>query len=454
MKMIRKAGFMFVLAMVFMAGCTGSNGKNGAIGATGPQGPTDPTVSWVLPVQGANDVYTDSVIKVGFAKPMDSSTINASTFSVSTGGITLAGTISYNAGSQTAFFDPNIPLAPFDSYTASLSTGIKDAQGNPLQAAYTWSFVAGGSSTPMNLYVGVFSSSQILVFNKAGAAQGNIFPDRNISGGSTLIFGPESIWLDKASDRLYVANVGAASIGIFDNASTANGNIAPSRTIVGASTGLTRPSGMWYDSASDTLYVSDQTGNSVVVFANVSTLNGNVAPTRTISGANTTLSTPVGIWYDLLTNELYVANYGNATIDIFDNANTLNGNIAPSRVISGSNTTFLNPVALWLDNSSDQLYVTDYSKGAVDVFDNASSVNGNIAPSRIISGTNTTLSIPWTMWLDSSNNQLYVSNGVGQSVVVFDGADTLNGNVAPSRSIAGVNTGLGQPIGLWLDMNP
>ena len=457
MKITSKASVMFVLAMVFMAGCSGSNGKNGATGpagATGPQGPTDPTVSWVMPVQGATDVYTDSVIKVGFAKPMDSSTINSSTFSVSTSGITITGTISYNAGSQTAFFDPSVPLAQFGYYTASLSTGIKDSSGNPLPAAYTWSFTAGGSSTPMNLYISDFGAGAILVFNTAGSAQGNIFPDRNISGAATLLSGPEGIWLDKASDRLYVANLGSSSIEIYENAGTANGNIAPSRTISGASTGLSNPSGIWYDSASDTLYVTNQSANSIEAFADVSTLSGNVAPSRTISGSNTTLNIPVGIWYDSTSDELYVANYNGVSIDIFDNASTLNGNVAPSRILSGSNTTFLNPIALWVDNSSDQLYVTDYSKGAVDVFNNASTVNGNIAPSRIIAGTNTTLGFPWTLWLDSANNRLYVSTSIGNSVLVFDGADTINGNVVPSRTIAGANTGFVNPIGMWLDMNP
>ena len=457
MKITSKASLMFVLAMVFMAGCSGSNGKNGATGqagSIGPQGPTDPTVSWVMPVQGATDVYTDSVIKVGFAKPMDSSTINASTFSVSTSGITVTGTISYNAGSQTAFFDPNVPLAQFGYYTASISTGVKDSSGNPLPAAYTWSFTAGGSSTPMNLYISDFGAGAILVFNTAGSAQGNIFPDRNISGAATLLFGPEGIWLDKASNRLYVANLGANSIEIFENAGTANGNIAPSRTISGASTGLSGPSGIWYDSASDTLYVTNQTANSIEAFADVSSLSGNVAPSRTISGSNTTLQSPIGIWYDSTSDELYVANFNDASIDIFDNASTLNGNVAPSRTLSGSNTTFVDPIALWLDNSSDQLYASDYSKGAVDVFDNASTVNGNIAPSRIIAGTNTTLGFPWTLWLDSANNRLYVSTSIGNSVLVFDGADTINGNVAPSRTIAGANTGFNQPIGMWLDMNP
>ncbi len=456
MKLIGKTSLMLVLAMVFMEGCSGSNGKNGATGATGatgPQGPTDPTISWVMPVQGASDVYTDAVIKVGFAKPMDSSTINASTFSVSTSGTAITGTISYDAGSQTAFFDPNVPLSQFGYYTATLTTGIKDTSGNPIPATYTWSFMTGGSSTPMNLYISDYSN-EILVFDNAGSAQGNMFPDRNISGSNTLLSGPEGIWLDKATDRLYVANQQANSIDIFENAGTANGNIAPLRTISGASTGLSLPSGLWYDSASDTLYVSNQVGNSIEAFADVSTLNGNVAPSRTISGSNTTLQDPISLWYDATSDELYVASVNNASIDIFDHASTLSGNIAPSRTISGSSTTFVNPIALWLDNASDQLYVADYSNDSVDVFDNASTAHGNIAPSRILAGTNTTLSGLWTIWLDASNNRLYVSNSGGPSVLVFDGADTLNGNVAPSRTIAGANTAFTSPIGLWLDMNP
>jgi Bacterial Ig-like domain len=448
------------LAIPIVAGC--SNGKNGATGPAGQQGaqgqqgatgPTDPTVTWVMPVQGATGIYTDSVIKVGFSKPISSSTINSSTFIVSTGGVNVTGTVSYNPGSQTAYFDPYSPLVQFGFYTATLTTGIMDTEGNPLLNNYMWTFTVGGSAKLSKLYVLDYGGASIDVFNNAGTADGNLFPDRNISGGSTTISGPYAFWYDSASDQLYVANYGTSSIIVFDNASTANGNIAPARNISGGSTALNEPDGLWYDAATDQLYVANYGGASILVFNNASTADGNIAPSRTISGSNTTLDGASGLWYDSGSDQLYVANYSGAGILVFSNASTADGNIAPSRTISGGNTTLVNPAWFWLDTSSNQLYVADYVTGVL-VFNDASTATGNIAPSRTISGSNTTLNGASGLWYDSGSNRLYVANYSAAGILVFNDASTATGNIAPSRTIFGGNTTLSEPSGVWLDMNP
>ncbi len=450
-------GLLLFAALAAMSGCA-SNGKNGATGpagttgATGSQGPTDPTVSWVMPVQGATGVYTDSVIKVGFAKPISSSTINASTFSLSSGGVNITGTISYNAGSQTAFFDPNVPLSQFGYYTATLTTGIRDTSGNPIPATYTWSFMAGGSSTPAMMYVTDFNNPSLDVFNNAGTASGNVVPDRTISGAATTFNEPVFLWLDKGSDRLYISDDVTGHILVFNNATTVNGNIAPSRTISSAS--LSIPEGIWLDSSSDTLYVVDNINNSILAFDNASTLNGSVTASRIISGSNTTLNSPIGIWLDATNDTLYITNWNANAILVFDNASTATGNVTPSRIISGSNTGLNGPQGIWLDATSDQLYVANQFGHSVTVFDNASTATGNIAPSRTISGASTGLASPTGVWYDASTNRLYVADQFADSISVFDGGNTVTGNITPSKVIAGPNTNLNGTKTLWLDLNP
>ncbi len=446
-----------MLSLLVAAGC--SDGKNGATGAAGAQGsqgttgPTGPTVTWVMPVQGATGVYTDSVIKVGFSKPISSSTINASTFLVSTGGINVTGTVSYNPGSQTAFFDPNIPLVQFGFYTATLTTGVKDTSGNPILSNYTWTFFAGGAATPSKLYVTNESgaSSSILVFNNASTANGNISPDRSITGAATTITGPEGMWLDTGSDRLYIPNWNGNNILVFNNASTANGNIPPNRNIVGALTTFNEPTGIWLDAASDTLYVANFGANSILVFNNASTTNGNVAPSRTISGAATTLGLPHSLWLDTASNTLYVANFGGNSILVFNNASTATGNITPDRTIAGVSTTLASPAGLSLDTASDTLYVADRS-GSILIFNNASTINGDVAPSRTISGATTTLTGPYGIWLDMTSDRLYVADISTGKILVFNNASTINGDVAPSRTISGAATGLSTPAAFWLDI--
>ena len=449
---LKKLLFTGILALLLAAGCSkdGSNGAKGPAGSQGAQGTTGhtlPSVTWVMPIPGATNVYMDSVVKVGFSNPMSPTTINSSTFMVSTGGVNVTGTVSYNAGSQTAFFSPNLPLSAFGAYTATLTTGIKDTAGNPL-TSYTWTFVAGGSSTPSRLYVGNANAPHnILVFNNATSANGNLAPDRTITSGSFAW--PWRIWLDKASDRIYVTDDFTGHLLVFSNASSINA-ATPIQDI--SSTLFTTPSGIWLDSEHDRLYMGDANADAIYVFNNISTLNGTVTPDRIIFGTNTTINFPQFLWLDEQTDSLYVTNYSNHSILVFTSASLINGDIAPSRTITGS--TITGPVGIWLDTSSDQLYIADSGAHALLMFNNASTINGAITPERIVYGASSTFVTPYGIWLDVATDRIYVADFQNESVDVFNSASTINGNIAPSRIISGANTGFNYPESLWLDMNP
>jgi sugar lactone lactonase YvrE len=400
-----------------------------------------------MPIPEATNVYIDSAIKAGFSNPMSSSTINTATFVVSTGGVKVTGTVSYNAGAQTAFFSPNLPLGAFASYTVTLTTGIKDTTGNPLTASYTWLFTAGGGSAPARLYVGDPGAAEIVVFNNANSADGNLTPDRTIGSGSFTW--PWHIWFDKGADRLYAAN-DTNNILVFKNVSLLNGSVTPSRTISG--TLFTQSAGIWVDTTHDVLYISDNSAGAIEVFNNASTLNGTVTPDRIIWGSNTGLSSPENIWLDQATDQLYVADGGAVAILVFTGASTAIGNVAPSRTITSAD--FTDPTSLWLDTSSDQLYIGNYGGSSVLVLNSAHTINGSVTPDRIIAGPNTTFITPYGLWLDVSNDRLYVADFINNAIDVFNGASTINGDSAPSRVIVGSNTGFNYPESVVLDLNP
>ena len=77
--------------------------------------------------------------------------------------------------------------------------------------------------------------------------------------------------------------VNPASITVF--APGVSGDLAPARTLAGAETMITQPLGVALDSAKR-LYVADGADN-VLVFA--AGANGNIAPAAVISGDDTTL---------------------------------------------------------------------------------------------------------------------------------------------------------------------
>ena len=98
-------------------------------------------------------------------------------------------------------------------------------------------------------------------------------------------------------DRLYVANAGSDSILIFNAISTISGNKAPDRALTGVLTALDQPRDLYFDLAGDRLYVANAGTDSVLVFNNAGIVTGNTAPNRTV--ALTPGSIPYGVFVDV-----------------------------------------------------------------------------------------------------------------------------------------------------------
>src|SRR5580658_4097079 len=94
-----------------------------------------------------------------------------------------------------------------------------------------------------------------------------------------------------AAQNVYVTQ--ADSVLIFPI--TASGNVAPTTTISGTNTTITDPHHSAFDTAGN-LYLTSSASNSVLVYP--PSASGNVAPTTTISGANTGFDFPNGIALD------------------------------------------------------------------------------------------------------------------------------------------------------------
>ena len=76
--------------------------------------------------------------------------------------------------------------------------------------------------------------------------------------------------------------------------------------------------------------------------------------------------------------------------------------------------------------------------------------NGDTVPKRIIQGPRTQLDWPGAMFVDPDKGEVFVTNSVGQSILVFGAKDT--GDVAPRRVIKGARTGLSYPASLAVDL--
>lgn len=183
----------------------------------------------------------------------------------------------------------------------------------------------------------VLSEVGLMVFDDASTAPPGQQPSRTVAG-PTIEFlytdGDSRLSLDPAADRLFVSSPNGA-VGVYDDASTADGEQAPDRTIL-----LDAPfSFLWgsaYDASRDELYLGDQViGVGVYVVANASTEDGLTAPVRSIGGPTYPLQQPSQIGYDVANDRLVTIDTGDNTVKVFDFASTLDGDVAPTRVIGG-----------------------------------------------------------------------------------------------------------------------
>jgi hypothetical protein len=298
------------------------------------------------------------------------------------------------------------------------------------------------------LYVSNAGANSILRFDNAFTAGGNLTPAATISGVATTLLGPTFLTLDATADRLYVANRDDVSILVFDNISTKNGNVAPSRTIAGPATTFAAPTDVALDKGRDLLYVVD--GTDIFVFDSASTRNGNIAPLHSI----TTGLTVAAIFIDANNNRLFVADQLGDAIAVYDSASTLNGSPVANRRVQGAATHLAQPSGLQVDGSG-RLVVSNASPASITIYANAAIANGNIAPVAEITGSNTGFSVPDQIVVNpSGTGTLYNADPGAARVAIYANLSTANGNIAPTRSINGVNTTLttgGQPVGVALD---
>lgn len=104
---------------------------------------TAPTVQAQSPVDGLTGVAINTSITVTFNEPIDTATLGISTFLLSGG---IVGTVKYDVPSKTATFYPAVNLSHNTTYTATITSDVKDLSGNALASPYSWTFTTGSES--------------------------------------------------------------------------------------------------------------------------------------------------------------------------------------------------------------------------------------------------------------------------------------------------------------------
>src|ERR1700722_16628925 len=129
-----KIGKVSLAAFVFIALIAGCGREQTTIPV--------PAITATSPANAATGVGVSQAITATFNQPMNATTINATTFTVTGPGVTpVTGTVTFSG--STATFTPNAALLPSTLYTATITMGAKNSTGMGLTANFVWTFTTG-----------------------------------------------------------------------------------------------------------------------------------------------------------------------------------------------------------------------------------------------------------------------------------------------------------------------
>ena len=231
--------------------------------------------------------------------------------------------------------------------------------------------------------------------------------------GTSTLWGPAGLAINTTTNKLYVADAHAGRVVVYNLSSLADGmaasqvfgkssftnltSAANTTTFARRST-WTSPSDVEIDTASNTLYVVDSNSFRIMVFdASTTTVKGasamatlgyaSLTPTVATSLTQSGFNYPEGIGFSPSTKYLYVGDYANARVMIFDVNSITNGENA----IDGVGQ---------IDGSGNPVYTTNYKH--------------NTTPNSIGSD------YPRSLALDPIHHHLFESESNNNRILVFD----------------------------------
>lgn len=335
-------------------------------------------------------------------------------------------------------------------------------------------------TTNHRLFVSEFSNNRVLVYDLDSS---NIlvdpFPDRvlgqatfaskNSGLNASSLNQPRGLAYSPSSNRLFVADGGNSRVVVYDVSAISNGEAAinvlgqadfTSIVAAGSASGMSSPWGIVLDEAGDRLFVSDSSFHRVTVF-DVSGITNGQAATHVLgqSGfaditsalSQSRLNGPRHLAYDAENSRLFVAEFSNNRVLVFNVASITNGQNASHVICQASYSAAAagtsasqcqQPVGVWYDDSLDRLYVAEHGGDRVHVFSaSASFAQFSLAASNVIGQANlgdagspiasrTRVNDPSAMVTNSVDGRLYLVDTANNRILFFDAATVTNGEEA------------------------
>lgn len=327
------------------------------------------------------------------------------------------------------------------------------------------------------LFVAEVGNYRVLVF---GLNSDNTFTDYvpdNVLGQSVFytknggtnqygLISPIGLAYDATNSRLFVAESGNQRVTIFDVASITNGENAvnvlgqpdfSSTSVACTQNGMRYPYFLAYDSNNSRLFVADYFNNRVIVYATASIVNGQNAsnvlgqPNYTAGTSGTTqngMSSPYGLAYDSTNSRLFVAEYANNRVTVYDvtsitdgqNASNVLGQPNFSRSTSAYAQNGMNqPFGLAYDSTNSRLFVAERNNSRVTVFATSSITDGQNATNvlgqssfayPVQNYSQDGMYYPQGLAYDTTNSRLYLTDTGCHRLTVYSVSTITNGQNA------------------------
>ena len=225
-----------------------------------------PTVNSVTPPTGTGGICPNTVVVATFSEAMNPATINTTTFTLTSGTppVAVAGVVTYDVPSHVATFTPTDPLALNTLYTATITTGAQDLNGDALASNYVWTFTTSATSCSAGVPLGSACTFGIL----GGATVTN-------SGVSTFVSGDIGVWPGTAITGFTPSNYSGTEHAGDAVAQTAQGDLTTAYDYAaGAAGGIILPADIGGETLVPGVYKTTSAQPSLGITGNL-TLSGN-----------------------------------------------------------------------------------------------------------------------------------------------------------------------------------
>ena len=301
----------------------------------------------------------------------------------------------------------------------------------------------------------LFDNDGVHAYTDVGAVGGDRAPDRSftLAGIAAYVY---DMTMNGAADVAFLTIAASAGDLVLrlEDVSTRTGVV--SDYVVFDDLGRGWPSSVAYDPGTDELYV--WFGGALHVYENATTAAAGAAPARVMAGASLGsfgTSDDVRIVLDTAADRLFVSRPA-GQVAVFDDASTLDGDRAPDRVVTISTP---NPRGWYVwglayDTGRDLLYVASQNtRQAIFVIADASTADGAVPAVRTIGGSVHPVYEPSMIEFDDARDRLLVvrSEAGYEGFSLFLEASTVDGDVAPDQVIAGPNVPVVYPYGGYFD---